>query len=74
MQYYRLEITVARVKVTLRKKPHEPIVLATIEGIAVEVSITDNNIEVVSGEVPSEIWEVFKKVVAQYFLPLRDGR
>lgn len=69
MQYYRLEITAARVKVTLRKKPHEPIVLATIEGIAVEISIAEKKIQVISGEVPPEIWEVFKKVIAQYFLP-----
>lgn len=70
MQYYRLELTQARVKVTLRKKPHEQIVLATISGgPAVEVSIANNIIEVISGEVPAEIWDVFKSVVAQYFLP-----
>jgi len=70
MQYYRLYITPAKVKVTLRKKPWEPIVLAIIEGVPVEVSISDNKIEIILGEVPPEILEAFKGVVAQYFLPV----
>lgn len=69
MQYYKLKLTSERVKVTLRKKAREPIVLATIDRMPVEISIAEKKIQVISGEVPPEIWEVFKKVVAQYFLP-----
>jgi hypothetical protein len=68
MQYYKLELTSERVKVTLRKKPRENIVLATIDRVPVEISIAEKKIEVISGEVPAEIWEVFKKVIIQYFL------
>lgn len=71
MQSTRIQI--GDIKVSLRKKPFEPVVFAKIGGERVEISIENNQIEVLSGEVPTTILDKLKERVAQYFLPLQKN-
>jgi hypothetical protein len=68
------KITIGEVKVNLHKKPHEPIVFAKIDGNPVEISISDNVIKILSGEVPITILDKLKEIIAQYFLPLHNNK
>lgn len=68
------KITIGEVKVNLHKKPHEPIVIAKIDGDPVEISISDNVIQILSGEVPITILDKLKEIIAQYFLPAQNKK
>lgn len=64
------KLRIGTTEVNLRKKPYEPIVFAKIDGKVIEISIADNIIDILSGEVPPEILDRLKKSVVQYFLPV----
>lgn len=67
MQSYSLIID--GIKVTLRKKGSAPIVLAKINSATVEISIAENIIEVLKGEIPPDIFGRVIASVARYYLP-----
>jgi len=68
------KIKIGEVKVNLHKKPHEPIVFAKIDGNPVEISISDNVIRILSGEVPITILDKLKEIITQYFLPIQNKK
>lgn len=72
MQSTKLKI--GTTDVNLRKKPYEPIVLARIDGNIVEFSIANNVIDILSGEVPPEIFPSLKQLITQYFLPVTGSK